>query len=124
MRREERVTVQSVKKQQPHGMSHRGSQGGLGTTCLCNFPASAPQKWKFPKLFFFNILTIHNDQISYAKHVLDPIHLLFTLFGCLDGGKGLGHNLLMQFSTRGGSTMEIFRTKFFSCFGHSWLGRA
>ena len=50
---------------------------------------------EFPKLIFFYILTIHNDQKSYVKHVLDPIHVLFTLFGCFDGGKGLGHNLLM-----------------------------
>ena len=29
-----------------------GSQGVLGTTCLCSFPASVAQKWKFPKLIF------------------------------------------------------------------------
>ena len=29
-----------------------GCQGGKGTTCLCTFPASAAQKWKFPKLIF------------------------------------------------------------------------
>ena len=57
--------------------------------------------------------TIQNDQISYIKHVLDPIHVLFTLFGCLDGGKGLWHNLLMQFSTLAGSKMEIFKTDCF-----------
>ena len=28
------------------------SQGVGGTTCLCSFPASAAQKWKFPKLIF------------------------------------------------------------------------
>ena len=40
--------------------------------------------------------------------------MLFTLFGCLDGGKGLGHNLLMQFfSTLGSSKMEFFKTDFF-----------
>ena len=73
-----------------------GSRWGRGTTCLCNFPASAAQKWTFPKLVFFNTLTIHNDQLSYVKHVLDPIHVLFTPFGCLDVGKELGHNLLMH----------------------------
>ena len=62
---------------------------------------------------FFYILTIHNGQISYVTHVLDPIHVLFTLFGCLDGGKGLGHNLLMQFSTLSASKMKIFKTHFF-----------
>ena len=83
-------------------------------------------------------MTIQNDQISYVKHVSDPIHVLFTLFGCVDvliflyiltihndqtsyvkpyscvfHPKGLGHNLLMQFSTLGSSKMEIFKTVFF-----------
>ena len=48
-------------------------------------------------VFFLNLLTIRNDQISYVRHVLDPIYVLFMLFWCLDGGKGLGHTLLMQF---------------------------
>ena len=30
----------------------------------------------------FCILTIHNDQISHVKHVSDPLHVSFTLFGC------------------------------------------
>ena len=29
-----------------------GSQGGWSTTCLCSFPASAYQKWKYLKLTF------------------------------------------------------------------------
>ena len=46
--------------------------------------------WKFSKTnFFFDILTIHNDQISYVKHVLDPLHVFFTLFGCWRGDGGL-----------------------------------
>ena len=52
-------------------------------------------------------VAIHNDQTSGVQHVLDPLlvlvldplYVVFTPFGCLDGGKGLGHNLLMQFST-------------------------
>ena len=44
----------------------------------------------------FDTLTIQNDQISYVKHVLAPLYVFFTLFGCPGGGggKGLGHNLL------------------------------
>ena len=60
-----------------------------------------------------NILTIHNDQISYVKHVSDPLYVFFTLFWCLEAGRlprGLGHNLLMQFSTLYHSTMEISET--------------
>ena len=70
-----------------------GSQGGRGTTCLCSFPASAAQKRLFPKLNFFNILTIQNDKISYVKHVLAPLYLFFTLLGCFGVGgapKGAG----------------------------------
>ena len=44
--------------------------------------------------------------MSYVKHVFAPLCVLFTLFGCVcvgggGGGlpRGLGHNLLMQFST-------------------------
>ena len=67
---------------------------------------------------FFDIMTIQNDQISYVKHVLDPLCVFFTLFGC--GGRGGGgtkgsraHNLLMQFSGLGSSKMEISETDFF-----------
>ena len=64
-----------------------GVPRGLGhTTCLCSFQASAAQKWKFPKVLFFDTLTIQNGQISYVKHVFDPLHVFFTLFGCGGGG--------------------------------------
>ena len=90
-----------------------GTPRGLGHNLLMQLSSSAAQKWQLPKLIFFYILTIHNDQISYVKQILDPIHVLFTLFGCLNGGKGLGHNLLMQFFTLGTSEVEIFETDFF-----------
>ena len=80
---------------------------------LMQFSSLCSSKMAISKTIFFCILTIHNGQISYAMHVLDPIHVLFTLFGCLDGGKGLGHNLLMPFSTLSSSKMEIFGTDFF-----------
>ena len=38
-------------------------------------------------IVFSDILTIPNDQISHAQHVLDP-DVFFTLFGCLDMGGG------------------------------------
>ena len=44
--------------------------------------------------FFFDILTIHNDQISYVKHVLDPLYL--HPFWVLEGGEG---GLLNDFVT-------------------------
>ena len=57
-------------------------------------------KMEISKTDFFDTLTIHNDQISYVKHVLAPLYVFFTLFGCVGGGggapKGSGHNPLMQ----------------------------
>ena len=38
------------------------------------------------KTGFFHILAIHSDQISFVKHVLDPLYVLFIVFGCLDTG--------------------------------------
>ena len=98
-----------------------GSQGGRGATCWCSFTASAAQKWKFLKQIFFYILTIQKHQISHVKDVLAPLYVVFTLFGCwgwVGGGvggfpSGLGHNLLMHFSSLGSSNMEIRETGFF-----------
>ena len=58
---------------------------------------------------FFDIVTTYNDEICYVKHVLDPLCVFFTLFGFLWGSlpRGLGHNLLMQFSSLGSSKIEI-----------------
>ena len=91
---------------------HRVPEGvsqGTGThNLLMPFSTLGNSKMEISETDFFNLLTIHNDQISYVKHVLDTLYVFFTLFGCLDRGKGLGHNLLMQFSTLGNSKMEIF----------------
>ena len=64
---------------------------------------------------FFDIVTTYNDEICYVKHVLAPFYVFFTLFGCGGGGvpRGLGRNLLMQFSRLSTSKMEIFRNWFF-----------
>ena len=74
------------------------------TTCISSLPPYTAQKRQFFE-FSFDILPIHNDEMSYVKHVLDPLYVFFTLFGCLERGvaggfpRGLGHNLLMQLST-------------------------
>ena len=56
--------------------------------------------------------------MSDVKHILAPLYVFFTLFGCVwgwGGGlqKGLGHNLLMQFCSLSTSKMEISKTDFF-----------
>ena len=65
---------------------------------------------------FFDIVTTYNDEICYVKHVLAPFYVFFTLFGCGGGGggapRGLGRNLLMQFSRLNSSKMEISETDF------------
>ena len=59
----------------------------LGIHTNCSFPPSKAQERKF-FTFFFDIVTIRA------------------------AGKGLGYNMLMQFSTLGNSKMEIFKTDF------------
>ena len=49
-----------------------------------------------------------------CKACLAPFYVFFALFGCWGGvPRGLGHNLLMQFSSLGSSKMEISETDFF-----------
>ena len=71
-----------------------------------------PKAIEFSETDFCDTLTIQNDQISHVKHVLAPFYVVFTLFGCWGGGggglpRGLGRNLLMQFSRLNSSKMEI-----------------
>ena len=90
---------------------------GVCTNCLSSFPPSIGQKWKILQTFF-DIVTTYNDEICYAGHVLDPLCVFFTLFGCVCGGGGGGkesraHNLLIQFFGLGSSKMEFSETDFF-----------
>ena len=81
------------------------------------FSRFSSSKMEFSETDFFDTLTIQNHQISYVKHVLAPLYVFFTPFGCWGGGgglpRGIGHNLLMQFSRLSGSKMEISETDFF-----------
>ena len=54
---------------------------------------------------FFDIVTIHNDQICYVKHVLCVFHLIWVSGRGVP--KGLGHNLLMKFYSLGSSKMVV-----------------
>ena len=82
---------------------------GVSTNCLSSFQPSTSQKWKIFAKHFYDIVTTYNDEICYVKHVLAPFYVFFTLFGCWGGlPRGLGRNLLMQFSRLSGSKMEIF----------------
>ena len=100
----------------------RGGGGlcsGLGHNLLVQFSIAGSSEMEISEIEFLDIRTIYNDKISYVKHVLDPLCLFFTLFGCWRGGgggagsKGAGHNLLMQLSTLCWSKTEISEFDFF-----------
>ena len=92
-----------------------GLPRGLGRHLLMQFSRLNSSKMEISETDFFDTLTIQNDQISHVKHVLSPFYVFFTLFGCWGGGlpRGLGRNLLMQFSRLNSSKMEISETDFF-----------
>ena len=92
-----------------------GPKGSRAHNLLMQFSRLSSSKMEISETDFFDTLTIQNDQISYVKHVLAPLYVFFTLFGCWGGAlpRGIGHNLLMQFSRLSSSKMEISETDFF-----------
>ena len=69
------------------GVGGRGGlPRGLGHNLLMQLFRLGGSKMENLKTDFFDNLTIQNDQISYAKHVVAPLYVFFTLFGCLGGG--------------------------------------
>ena len=96
-----------------------GLPRGLGHNLLMQFSRLSSSKMEISETDFFHTLTIQNDQISYVKHVLAPFLLVFSHYLAAMGGgggglpRGLGHNLLMQFSRLSSSKMEISETDFF-----------
>ena len=95
------------------GMGGGGLPRGLGHNLLMQFSSLSSSKMELSEADFFDALTIQNDQISCVRHILAPLYVFFNLFGCVCGGgggglpKGLGHNLLMQFSSLGSSRMVV-----------------
>ena len=66
----------------------KGVPRGLGHNLLMQFSSLGSSKMEISKTDVFDTLTIQNDQISYVKHVLAPLCVVFTLLGCLEGGGG------------------------------------
>ena len=90
---------------------------GPGQNLLMQFSTLGSSKMDISQISFFDILTIHNEQIPFVKHVLDPLYVFFALFGCLEGGIGpagkrLRQNLPEQ-STLYSSNVEISKLDFF-----------
>ena len=94
-----------------------GLPKGLGRNLLMQFSRLGSSKMEISEPNFVGNLTIQNDQISHVKHVLAPLYVFFTLFGCWGvgwgGSKGSRGNLLMQFSRLCSSKMENSETDFF-----------
>ena len=69
-----------------------GLPRGLGHDLLMQFYSLGSSKMEISETdFFFDILTMHDDQISYVMHVLAPLYVFFTLFrggGVPMGGAG------------------------------------
>ena len=93
-----------------------GVPRGLGHNLLMQFSSLGSSKMEISETDFFDTLTIQNDHISYVQYVLAPpplFFVFFTLFRCVCGGgggwhpRGLGHNLLMQFSSLSRSRMVV-----------------
>ena len=68
------------------GCGGGGTKESRAHNLLIQFSGLGSSKMEFSETDFFHTLTIQNDQISYVKHVLDPLHVFFTLFGCVGGG--------------------------------------
>ena len=79
-----------------------GLPRGLGHNLLMQLSRLSSSITEISEPNLVDTLTIQNDQVSHVKHVLAPLNVFFTLFGCWGGWgglpRGLGHNLLMQFS--------------------------
>ena len=61
---------------------------GVGHNLLMRFSSLGSSRMEISETNFFDTVTIQNDQISYLKHVLTPLDVFFTLFGCGGGGGG------------------------------------
>ena len=62
----------------------------FGVCTNCQFSTLCRSKMENFAKHFFDIVTTYNDEICYVKHVLDPLCVFFTLFGCWGGGGSQG----------------------------------
>ena len=87
---------------------------GVGCGCGCGCGGGEVTQWSrtqpahtsvalgSSKIEVSEIMTIHNDQSNYVKHVLDNIYVFFTLFEDWVCGVGGGGGLY--------TTCEVFKT--------------
>ena len=58
---------------------------GLGHNLPMQFSTLGSSKMEFFETDFFELLTIHDDQISYVNHAFNALSVFFTLFCCWTG---------------------------------------
>ena len=56
-----------------------GAKRSRAHNLLMQFSGLSSSKMEISETDFFDTLTIQNDQISYVKHVLAPLHVFFRL---------------------------------------------
>ena len=64
------------------GVGGGAPKGSRAHNLLMQFSRLSTSKMEISETDFFDTFTIQNDQISYLKHVLAPLYVFFTLFGC------------------------------------------
>ena len=64
------------------GVGGGGTKGAGAHNLPMQFSGLGNSQMELSKTDFFGTLTIQNDQISYVKHILAPLYVFFTLFGC------------------------------------------
>ena len=98
-------------------MGGGGSPNGVVHNLLMQLFALYSSKTEVLPNYFFDIVTTHNDQPSYVKHVLGSVYVFFTPFGDWVWGGGGGHPMewytTMQFFTLYSSKTEVSKTYFF-----------
>ena len=74
-----------------------GRGQGARAQPACAIFHSRQLKMEIFEIALFYVLTVHNDQTPYTKHVLDPLYVFFTLFGCWRGDGGLLNDFLTSY---------------------------
>ena len=63
-----------------------GAPKGAGHSLFMQLSGLGSSKIEILEAVLFDTVTIQDDQISCIKHILAPLYVFFTLFGCRGGG--------------------------------------
>ena len=94
--------------------TNNGLVNGEVHNLLMQFFTPGSSKIEVFETCFFDIVTTQNDISNYAKHVLGPIYVFFTLFGNQVRGGGVSQGTGAQPAFNPDSSkIEVFETCFF-----------